>query len=131
MSPSEVVTMLFTPRSTPRYPSVASTSPPEATELARLQREAPESGLGFWTEGTPLPPWVWRRREDNTGVGGFLSLALILSAGVAGGIVGGLSESLIWGTFAAAVAAISISLGYTLWLKEVSSGRRQKPPTIE
>lgn len=29
----------------------------------RLQKEAKARGLGLWTEGSPLPPWKWRKSQ--------------------------------------------------------------------
>ena len=35
---------------------------PNATELARLERQARNANRGLWSQGAPIPPWEWRDR---------------------------------------------------------------------
>lgn len=36
---------------------------PNATELARLERQARNAGRGLWSQANPTPPWEWRDRN--------------------------------------------------------------------
>jgi endonuclease YncB( thermonuclease family) len=38
---------------------------PNATELARLERQARNANRGLWSQGAPIPPWEWRDRSDG------------------------------------------------------------------
>jgi len=38
---------------------------PNATQLARLERQARNAGLGLWSQASPIPPWEWR--DQSTG----------------------------------------------------------------
>lgn len=33
---------------------------PDATEIARLERQARNANRGLWSQPTPIPPWDWR-----------------------------------------------------------------------
>jgi endonuclease YncB( thermonuclease family) len=36
---------------------------PDATQLARLERQARNAGRGLWSRSDPIPPWDWRDGE--------------------------------------------------------------------
>jgi len=38
-----------------------------ATELARLQRQARNANRGLWSQANPTPPWEWRDRTSGLG----------------------------------------------------------------
>lgn len=38
---------------------------PQATELARLERQARNAGRGLWAQASPVPPWTWRDRTSG------------------------------------------------------------------
>ena len=38
---------------------------PDATELARLERQARNAGRGLWARPSPVPPWDWRDGERS------------------------------------------------------------------
>jgi len=38
---------------------------PNATELARLQRQARNANRGLWSQVAPTPPWEWRTRSNR------------------------------------------------------------------
>jgi len=38
---------------------------PNATEYARLQRQARRAGRGLWSQANPVPPWEWRDRSSG------------------------------------------------------------------
>jgi endonuclease YncB( thermonuclease family) len=40
---------------------------PNATEYARLQRQARNAGRGLWSRPNPVPPWKWRNRTSGPG----------------------------------------------------------------
>lgn len=40
---------------------------PNATEYARLQRQARNANRGLWSRANPIPPWVWRDRTSGPG----------------------------------------------------------------
>jgi endonuclease YncB( thermonuclease family) len=40
---------------------------PNATELARLQRQARNANRGLWSQANPMPPWEWRDRTSGLG----------------------------------------------------------------
>jgi endonuclease YncB( thermonuclease family) len=40
---------------------------PNATEYARLQRQARNAGRGLWSRANPAPPWEWRDRTSGPG----------------------------------------------------------------
>ena len=40
---------------------------PNATELARLERQARNAKRGLWKQSNPLPPWEWRDRNSGPG----------------------------------------------------------------
>lgn len=40
---------------------------PNATEYARLQRQARNAGRGLWSRSNPVPPWEWRDRTSGPG----------------------------------------------------------------
>jgi len=40
---------------------------PDATELARLERQARNAKRGLWKQATPIPPWEWRDRNSGPG----------------------------------------------------------------
>jgi len=40
---------------------------PNATEYARLQRQARGAGRGLWSQSSPVPPWTWRDRTSGPG----------------------------------------------------------------
>lgn len=35
------------------------------TELARLEEQARQSGIGLWSHANPVPPWEWRKTSRN------------------------------------------------------------------
>jgi len=40
---------------------------PDATELARLERQARNAERGLWKQPNPIPPWDWRDRISSPG----------------------------------------------------------------
>jgi endonuclease YncB( thermonuclease family) len=38
---------------------------PQATEYARLERQARSAGRGLWSRSNPIPPWDWRDGARN------------------------------------------------------------------
>ena len=40
---------------------------PNATEYARLQRQARNADRSLWSRANPIPPWVWRDRTSGPG----------------------------------------------------------------
>lgn len=40
---------------------------PDDTELAAAQRKAQAERKGLWQEGSPLPPWKWRKLKRTQG----------------------------------------------------------------
>jgi len=40
---------------------------PNATELARLERQARNAQRGLWSQPNPIPPWEWRDRTSGPG----------------------------------------------------------------
>ncbi len=40
---------------------------PNATEYARLERQARNSGRGLWSQANPTAPWTWRDRTSGPG----------------------------------------------------------------
>lgn len=42
---------------------------PNATEYARLQRQARNAGRGLWSQANPVPPWTWRDRQSDSSGG--------------------------------------------------------------
>jgi len=38
---------------------------PNATELARLERQARNANTGLWSQVNPIPPWEWRDRTSG------------------------------------------------------------------
>lgn len=40
---------------------------PNATELARLERQARNANRGLWSQVAPVPPWEWRGRTSGPG----------------------------------------------------------------
>lgn len=34
---------------------------PKDVELAQLERQAKDAGLGLWSQPDPIPPWEWRK----------------------------------------------------------------------
>ena len=40
---------------------------PNATEYARLQRQARNAARGLWSQANPVPPWMWRDRTSGPG----------------------------------------------------------------
>jgi len=40
---------------------------PNATEYARLQRQARGADRGLWSRPSPVPPWTWRDRTSGPG----------------------------------------------------------------
>ncbi|MCS3642443.1 thermonuclease family protein [Salinibacter ruber] len=42
---------------------------PNATEYARLQRQARNAGRGLWSQPNPVPPWTWRDRQSDSSSG--------------------------------------------------------------
>ncbi len=42
---------------------------PNATEYARLQRQARNAGRGLWSQANPTAPWEWRDRQSDSSSG--------------------------------------------------------------
>jgi hypothetical protein len=40
---------------------------PNATELARLERQARNANRGLWSQAGPIPPWEWRGMNSGGG----------------------------------------------------------------
>lgn len=40
---------------------------PNATEYARLERQARNANRGLWSQVSPVPPWAWRDRTSGPG----------------------------------------------------------------
>jgi hypothetical protein len=40
---------------------------PNATEYARLERQARNAGRGLWARPNPSPPWKWRDQTSGPG----------------------------------------------------------------
>jgi endonuclease YncB( thermonuclease family) len=38
---------------------------PNATQLARLERQARNADRGLWSQASPIPPWEWRSRSSG------------------------------------------------------------------